>query len=68
MLGFAPIASATLGGAGTQREVVPVGITGVQASVPEPVFTSVFSTNSSVTPKAVAVISTNAVRAHNTTV
>jgi hypothetical protein len=68
MLGFAPIAATTLGGAGTQREVVPVGITGVQASCPEPVFTSVFSTNSSVTPKAVAVISTDAVRAHNTTV
>lgn len=64
MLGFAPIASTTLGGAGTQREVVPVGITGVQASCPEPASTP----NSTVIPKAVAVISTNAVRAHNTTV
>ena len=33
MLGFAPIASTTLGGSGVVREVVPAGITGVQTSV-----------------------------------
>ena len=33
MLGFAPIAAATLGGSGVVREVVPAGITGVQTSV-----------------------------------
>jgi hypothetical protein len=33
MLGFAPIAAATLGGSGVVREVVPAGITGVQSSV-----------------------------------
>lgn len=61
MLGFAPLASATLGGAGTQREVVPAGITGVQASCPEPTSTPLFV-------KTTATISTNAVRVHNTTV
>ena len=33
MLGFAPIASATLGGSGFVREVVPAGITGVSTTV-----------------------------------
>ena len=33
MLGFAPIAAATLGGSGVVREVVPAGIAGVQSSV-----------------------------------
>ena len=33
MLGFAPIASATLGGSGVVREVVPAGIVGVSSSV-----------------------------------
>ena len=33
MLGFAPIASATLGGSGAVREVVPAGITGVSTTV-----------------------------------
>ena len=33
MLGFAPIAAATLGGSGVVREVVPAGITGVETSV-----------------------------------
>ena len=33
MLGFTPIAAATLGGSGVVREVVPAGITGVETSV-----------------------------------
>lgn len=33
MLGFAPLASATLGGAGTAREVILAGISGLSASV-----------------------------------
>jgi hypothetical protein len=33
MLGFAPIASTTLGGSGIVREVVPAGITGVSTTV-----------------------------------
>ena len=51
MLGFAPIASTTLGGSGVVREVVPAGITGVQSSVTLGAIS--LSTNATISDQAV---------------